>query len=489
MFVSSTRSLGRTIVRLVGVIALTMGALTVSMGTASAHHAEITGTATCARTVDWRATAWQSSDPQARTNSQVDVFKQIDGGAWEPVQSGAFNPGNDFSFAGQFSGFPADVNAIRLKVVVVANWANGVQGGQVNYADVAIPTDCEQPPVEAAQPTATGEVDCSGYDLVLANTDGTAPADFTVTTPTGATETHTVPAGETLNLTYPVIEDATSSVAVTADGLEPFGLTYTADCEQPPVEAAQPTATGEVDCSGYDLVLANTDGTAPADFTVTTPTGATETHTVPAGETLNLTYPVIEDATSSVAVTADGLEPFGLTYTADCEQPPVEAAQPTATGEVDCSGYDLVLGNTDGTAPADFTVTTPTGATETHTVPAGETLDLTYPVIEDATSSVLVVAPGLDEFELSYTADCVETPEEPVTPPTTDKPEKPVTPENPVTPVEPVNPVTPAAGPPTTELTQAPVLPATGSSVSPWLALLGAGLLLGGVALTRRSIA
>ena len=172
MFHTSTRSLGRTVVRLAGVIALTLGALTVSMGTASAHHAEITGTATCAGTVDWRATAWQNSDPQARTNSQVDVFKQIDGGAWEPVQSGAFDQANGFTFAGQFSGVPADVTAIRLKVVAVADWANGVEGGQVNYADVAIPTDC-QPPA-AAKPTATGTVDCSGYSITLGNSQGTA---------------------------------------------------------------------------------------------------------------------------------------------------------------------------------------------------------------------------------------------------------------------------------------------------------------------------
>ena len=124
-----------------------------------------------------------------------------------------------------------------------------------------------------------------------------------------------------------------------------------------------------------------------------------------------------------------------------------------------------------------FMVATPTGASETHTVPAGETKDLTYPVIEDTTSNVLVTAPGLDDLELTYTADCVQIPEEPVLPP--NKPEK---------------PAKPSAGPPTTQLTQAapaqpgqPVLPATGAPASLWLVLLGAGLVLGGVVLTRRS--
>ncbi len=100
--------------------------------------------------------------------------------------------------------------------------------------------------------------------------------------------------------------------------------------------------------------------------------------------------------------------------------------------------------------------------------------------------------PG-DQAELpsgAYTdenGECVLIPEEPVLPPNT--PEK---------------PTKPSAGPPTTLLTQAPVqpvqpaqpvaaqsaqavLPATGAPVSPWLVLLGAALVLGGVVLTRRS--
>ena len=156
-------------------------------------------------------------------------------------------------------------------------------------------------------------------------------------------------------------------------------------------------------------------------------------------------------------------------------------AAPTAAGLVDCDGFVVVLGNVDGTGPATFTVTTPTGATETHTIPAGDSKDLSYPVIEDRTSHLLVTATGLDDLELTYTADCVQIPEEPVLPPS--KPEKPTKPH---------------AGPPTTQLTQAPaqpaqpaqpVLPATGAPASLWLVLLGAGLVLGGVVLTRRSIA
>jgi LPXTG-motif cell wall-anchored protein len=263
-----------------------------------------------------------------------------------------------------------------------------------------------------------------------------------------------------------------------------------ADCEQPTV--AKPEASGTVDCSGYTITLGNADGTAPAAFTVTTPSGDTETHTVAAGDTEELTYPVIEDTATRVEVVADGLEDFHLTYVADCV-PPVEAAAPTAAGLVDCNGFVVVLGNVDGTGPATFTVTTPTGDTETHTVPAGDTEDVTYPVIEDTTSNVLVTADGLEDLELSYTADCVLIPEEPVLPPNT--PEKPT------------KPTKPAAAPPTTLLTQAPVqpappvqtagpaqpaqpvLPATGASAPLWLVLVGAGLVLGGVVLTRRSAA
>ena len=162
------------------------------------------------------------------------------------------------------------------------------------------------------------------------------------------------------------------------------------------------------------MALGNTQGTAPATFTLTTPTGATETHTVPAGQTKDLTYPVIEDATSTVRVTATDLASFALSYTADCVQPAV--ARPTATGTVDCAGYTITLGNTGGTAPATFTVTAPTGATETHTVAPGDTKELTYPVVEDTATRVEVVADGLQDFHLTYVADCV--PPVPVAEPT-----------------------------------------------------------------------
>ena len=94
--------------------------------------------------------------------------------------------------------------------------------------------------------------------------------------------------------------------------------------------------------------------------------------------------------------------------------------------------------------------------------------------------------PG-DQASDDETGECVLIPEEPVLPPNT--PEKPT------------KPTKPSAGPPTTLLAQAPVqpvaaqsaqsaqsvLPATGAPVSLWMVLLGTGLVLGGVALTRRS--
>jgi LPXTG-motif cell wall-anchored protein len=98
----------------------------------------------------------------------------------------------------------------------------------------------------------------------------------------------------------------------------------------------------------------------------------------------------------------------------------------------------------------------------------------------------------LPPFVLDGDGNCVLIPEEPVLPP-----EEPVLPPN--KPEKPTKPAKPSAGPPTIQLTQAPaqpaqaaqaaqaVLPATGAPASLWLVLLGAGLVLGGVVLTRRS--
>lgn len=85
-------------------------------------------------------------------------------------------------------------------------------------------------------------------------------------------------------------------------------------------------------------------------------------------------------------------------------------AMPAASGIVDCSGFVVSLDNARGTDVATFVVVTPTKTIETIMVPAGQKTSRTYPVIEDQTASVTVKSEGMENFTLSYAADCAKTP-------------------------------------------------------------------------------
>jgi hypothetical protein len=104
----------------------------------------------------------------------------------------------------------------------------------------------------------------------------------------------------------------------------------------------------------------------------------------------------------------------------DCPKPKL-----AVTGSVDCNGFVVKLDNSKGAAEATATVTKPDGTTEIVKVPAGQTASRTYPVIEDKTATVTVKSEGMQDFTLSYTADCVKTPPPP--PPTTPTPVPPYT--------------------------------------------------------------
>lgn len=98
------------------------------------------------------------------------------------------------------------------------------------------------------------------------------------------------------------------------------------------------------------------------------------------------------------------------------EQPPTEPArrraqadEPSATVTVDCDGFVANLDNTESSEATDFTLLTPTGIEEAVTVEAGDSLVMTYPVVEGRTATVEVRAGGYQLAETSFTANCLPT--------------------------------------------------------------------------------
>lgn len=323
--------------------------------------------------------------------------------------------------AGGITPNPVGVPAGGSSVVFVAQ-AEGAPGFTLTGTSagnaaitVAVPArDCLRP-----VPTIAADDECAaeGVAVILGNEEGTDDAVFTVTddgTPVGAPIT--VLPGQTVTVTVPVAEGDTYSIAATVVGGYPVTggpVEGTRDCQEPVLVAVYECAEGGV------LVRIGNGGELPVEVTV--PGAVVPTQTVDPGIPVDFLIPQDEGgpgATVTVA-TGDGNEPLTVTYgERDCVSPEV----PAITHQ--CGDHEVVftLGNTDGVLPATFTVTVTDDGADVPvdgvdddgevTVPAGQTVQLTFPVSENHTYTVSVSEAAQGDFpDQVIVVDCLAAPD------------------------------------------------------------------------------
>ena len=150
---------------------------------AFAHHGRISGSADCQGVVSFTASAWQTSNVQAKTHYDVRVYVvQANGVPVAPQQvgSGQFKSSNGFAFTGSFT-LPAGVNSVKLLVKEIGSWANGTGSSngtnQESSTTVSRPTSgCAPPPPQC--PSAANAQLTSSSNIDIAN--GTATVSFTI---------------------------------------------------------------------------------------------------------------------------------------------------------------------------------------------------------------------------------------------------------------------------------------------------------------------
>jgi hypothetical protein len=277
---------------------------------------------------------------------------------------------------------------------------------------------CDRP----GTPGVATEVDCiaeGGLVTVLLTNEaeaGTAePVVFVVADPRGgASETVTVPAGETLPVTFGGFADGDYSFAVTADGVALEPILVTVDCERPSV------VTHGQDCAegGYQVVVTNEGGT-PATVTVTKDGSVVETVEVSAESDVTVLVPFAEEETATVEVLHDGEVLLSVEVTYDCENPTL------VDGRFDCAegGFTVELEN-DGDADATVIALIDDLQVGEVVVPAGGSADLFVELPEDEAVHLVVVHDGDVILDEELVLDCVP-PEEPPTgepPPPTEPP-------------------------------------------------------------------
>ena len=289
--------------------------------------------------------------------------------------------------------FTVTVNGVSTPVSVPANDKKTVTGDVVEDEPTTIAVSVREDTiksktftVDCEKPAASISSDCTSYTIVLDNSKNNVDATYTVTV-NGETTTHVV--GKTPEtITGDVAEGSKNAIEVVSGDVKLASKTFTVDCVKI-----------EHDCTTYTVTLDNTTSDVATTFVVTV-NGTPATHTVDAGESVDVTGPVVEDEATTITVTSGDKTIETETFTENCEQP-------AATITSSCVDYTVTLDNGDSTVPVDFTVTV-NGADTVYTLEAGETRSIVTPAAEGSTYDVAVTSGTTLLAEKVIVIDCAK---------------------------------------------------------------------------------
>ncbi len=395
------------------VLALLAGFLSFAPA-AFAHHPTVSGTTACnsdgpGYDVHFTSVSWQPSgtNTDGGANPHIDIYYRTQAGGvtsgwtmlpWQPTYLYAVQ--NNFQFSDTFplnAATPGE--QVQLEARAVANWGNGVAGGQTTDSDwLDFPGNCQHP----GSPTVTSSVACVSGDgtitITLANNGdaNTKPVHFEVTNPKDqSVTTRDVAVGQSETVSFAGFGDGSVTIPVTADGIH-HDQTLTVKCDRPGV----PEVSAAVACTNGNgdvtVTLANTGGDLPITFVVTDPrTNTPTTKVVAPGQTTTVVLSGFADGPVTIPVTADGAHQ-DQTVTVKCDRP----GQPAVTSTVACANGNgdvtVTLANTGGDLPVTFVVTDPrTNTPTTKVLSPGQTDAVTLTGFADGPVTIPVTANGV----------------------------------------------------------------------------------------------
>ena len=398
----------RQLRRLFTAILVLLGAITVVpvfSGLASAHHSNIEASVTCDGTVSWTAKSW-STGAQG-TNADIRVTKTV-GTTTTPIGQGAFNNANNYQFSGTFA-WTTGATSITVTSKPNAAWGNGVVSNVGSSVTVSKPTNCP------GQPGVSKAVSCSNTSpghgdgtivLTLSNNAGgfASNVSFNVYNPDQLSTfaTHSIPAGQTKQVTFSGLADGSHSVKITA-GATDLSQTFVVDCDSP-IPATSKTVT----CANGDgqvvVTLSNTGGKAVV-FDVTNPTTSTIEHVaVNADSSTTRTFSGFADGDYTVVIKV-GAADYSQSFTVDCDHPLPKVSSSVVCDTNHDGAVTITLAN-EGTEAVIFHVTNPTtNVVENVTVAAGGSTTRTFGGFTDGSHSVTVTADGQD-YTQTFSVHC-----------------------------------------------------------------------------------
>ncbi len=366
---------------------------------AFAHHPEVTATVQCGGQVSFTSTAWSTTDLDRRINASIGVSYATNGGSSFtdlPLKATYhYNAANDYSFSDTFqltSPLPATV-IVRVKAL--AGW--GPSGNLAGPGDTRQTLALTRPTCPAAPHATIADVDCAttGVSLTLAN-GGEDSVTFTVAKDNDTIDTVTVAGGATIDKTYPLDEDQTATIKVTAPGMNDVARTLTRNCEQPHADATVSCAAGGA------YVTFDNQGDTSTTFTVYKGQTQIDHFSVAGHGDAVRTYTMHEDETATITVTSTaGMSDIVTELTFDCQRPSATLS------DVDCSanGVTAALTN-DGQLPVTFTIRKGDAVIDTVEVAGGTTTTRIYHLNEDETGTFTISAPGMHDVGREVTRNC-----------------------------------------------------------------------------------
>jgi hypothetical protein len=222
------------------VIALfVVGTLVGFAGPASAYHSVLSGQVVCTggqQIVTWTIANSEGTSDTGRSMTIDEI--SVSSGTVTGVETGTVFPPLPLPGSTQTATtvLPGTQTG-NVKLTVQADWDRGGWQDIVRTVKVELPGDCRQPPVPSAEIASA----CPNGPVITFTNEGDGTVVFTLTrdgAPNGTVEVG--PFSHTTR-SFALSEDATSTFAVSAPGMEPVTATINLDCEA--VKMIAPTTT------------------------------------------------------------------------------------------------------------------------------------------------------------------------------------------------------------------------------------------------------
>jgi LPXTG-motif cell wall-anchored protein len=281
--------------RAVAAVLIGLSAILTFANPASAHHAAVSGTASCDTAAGEWVITWTVQNSQRDKDATLLAVTASPDTPVAGIKAGSVVPRQQATAGGgQLTGVQrVPAGSTEATLTVAPDWPRNDENGKTYSGSVPLTGGCAP-----TRPGAEFVSACDGaVDVHLSNT-GKDAASFEVTAGGGFTETVSVAPGQSATVHVPAA--SAGKITVTSEGRAVASGSW-----QRPKACAMPTVVAKSDCANLTVTIANPKGNGPVTANVAYGTQSKKLTVAPGGEE-SVKFPA---SSSEVAtVTFEGLD-------------------------------------------------------------------------------------------------------------------------------------------------------------------------------------